>query len=162
MKKLEGKLKTEQAEKKSLQIKKSELDKNIIEINQGKGNKAMNKIIEEKKVEIHHLKKQLKLPTERVVQTVELKIVLQEKEVLQTELKNTNAIVDTIRDEKASLEDQIKDLKEKVDNMTIVDPSLSLAYELGILSVKELELKNAQEELDKVKKTLENKINLVT
>ena len=74
---------------------------------------------------------------------MELKIVLQEKEVLQTKLQNTKDIVGTIRDEKDALEDQIKALKEKVDNMTIVYPSLSLALELGILSVKELELKNA-------------------
>lgn len=89
----------------------------------------------------------MKLPSESVVQTVELKIVLQEKEVLQIELQNTKAIVGTIRDQKDSLEDQIKALKEKVDNMTIFDPSISLASKLGSLSVKEIELKNAQEEL---------------
>ena len=96
----------------------------------------MNKIVQEKEAEIQNLKKQLKLPSESVVQTVELKTVLQEKEVLHTELQNTKAIVGTIRDEKATFEDQIKALKEKVDNMTIVDPSLSLASELGSLSVK--------------------------
>lgn len=51
--------------------------------------------------------------------------------------------MDTIRDEKAALEDQIKAFKEKVDNMTIVDPSLSLASEFGGLFVKEIELKDA-------------------
>ena len=90
------------------------------------------------------MKKQLKLPSEGAVQTMELKIVLQEKEVLQAELQNTKAIVGTIRDEKVSLEDQIKALKEKVDKMTIVDPNLSLASELGSLSIKKLKLKNAQ------------------
>ena len=104
----------------------------------------------------------MKLPTERVVQTIELKTILQEKEILQTELQNTKAIVGNIRDEKVALEDQIKSLKEKVDNMTIVDPSLSLASELGRLSIKELELKNAQEEVVEVKKTLADKVKLLT
>ena len=63
----------------------------------------MNKIVKEKKVEIQNLKKQLKLPSEGEVQTMELKIVLQEKEVLQTELQNTKAIVGTIKDEKVAL-----------------------------------------------------------
>ena len=122
----------------------------------------MNKIVEEKEAEIQNLKKQLKLPAESDVQIVELRTILQEKEVLQTELQNTKAIVGTIRDEKVALEDQIKALKEKVDNMTIVDRSLSLASELGSLSVKELELKNAQEDLVEVKKTLADKIKLLT
>ena len=104
----------------------------------------------------------MKLPAESTVQTIELKTILQEKEVLQTGLQNTKAIVGTIRDEKVALEDQIKALKKKVDNMTIVDPSLSLASELVSLSVKELELKNAQEELAEVMKTLADKIKLLT
>jgi hypothetical protein len=85
-KNLEVKLKIEQVEKKALQIKKSELEKKIIEINKGKGSEAMNKIYEETKAELQNLKKQLKLPTESIVQIVELKTILQEKEVLQTEL----------------------------------------------------------------------------
>ena len=138
------------------------MEKKIIEINQGKGNEVMNKIAEEKEAKIQNLKKQLKPPAESVVQRVELKIVLQEKEALQTELQNTKAIVGTIRDEMVGLEDQIKALKDKVDNMTIVDPSLSLASELGSLSVRELESKNAQEDLAEVKKTLIDKIKLLT
>ena len=46
--KQEGRLKTEQAEKKALQIKKIELEKNIVEISQGLENEAMNKIVQEK------------------------------------------------------------------------------------------------------------------
>ena len=46
--------------------------------------------------------------------------------------------------------------------MTTVDPRLSLAFELGSLSVKEIELKNAQEELAEVKKTLVDKIKILT
>lgn len=124
-KKLEGKLKMEQAEKKDLPIKKVELEKKIIEINQGNENEAMNKIVEEKKVEIQNLKKQLKLTMESPVQIVELKAVLQEKEVLQTELKNTKEIVGTITAEKPSLEGKIKKLNEIFNNMTIVDSSIS-------------------------------------
>ena len=52
LKKLEGKLKTQQAEKKALQINKSELEKKIIEINQGQGSEAINKMVEEKEEEI--------------------------------------------------------------------------------------------------------------
>ena len=80
---------------------------------------------------------------------------------MQTELQNTKTIVRTIKDEKDSLEDQIKALKGKVDKLTIVHPSLSLAYELGSLSVKELELKNAQEELEEAKQSLLNKDKLL-
>ena len=118
------------------------MERKIVEINNGAGNEAMNKIMQEKEVQIQNLKKPLKLPSEGAVQTMELKTVLQEKGILQIELQNTKSIVETIKDEKASLEDQIKDLKEKVDKMTIVDPSLSLASELGSSYVKELELRN--------------------
>ena len=43
--KMEGRLKTEHDEKKTLQIKKTELEKKIVEINEGKGTEAMNKIV---------------------------------------------------------------------------------------------------------------------
>ena len=46
--------------------------------------------------------------------------------------------------------------------MTIVYLGLSLASELGSLFVKELELKNTQEELAEVKKTLLDKTKLLT
>ena len=65
--KLEGRLETEQAEKNDLQIKKPQLEKKIVEINQGARNEAMNKIVQEKEAEIQNLKKQLKLPSEGVV-----------------------------------------------------------------------------------------------
>ena len=45
--------------------------------------------------------------------------------------------------------------------MSIIDPSLSLAFELGSLSVKESELKNAQEELEEAKQSLLNKDKLL-
>ena len=121
----------------------------------------MNNIIQEKDAEIENLKKQLKLPSEGAVQTIELKIVLQEKEVLQTKLQNTKSIVGTIKDEKYALEDKIKYLKDKVDKMSIADPSIYLASELGILSVKELELKKVQDELEEAKKSVLDKDKLL-
>ena len=63
-KKLEGRIETEQAKKKALQIKKAELDKKIVEINQGNALEAMNKMVEEKEAKIQNLKKQLKHPVE--------------------------------------------------------------------------------------------------
>ena len=120
-KKLEGKLKTKQAEKKDLQIKRIDLENKIVEINKGVGHEGMNNIIQEKDVEIRNLKKQLMLPSEGAVQTIGLNTVLHEKEFLQTELQNKKAIVRTNKDEKTFLEDQIKSLKEKVDKMSIGD-----------------------------------------
>lgn len=49
-KKLEVKLKIEQAKKKAPQIKRTKMEKKIIEINKGARNEAMNKITQEKDV----------------------------------------------------------------------------------------------------------------
>ena len=95
------------------------------------------------------------------MQTVDLKTVLQEKEVLQIELQNTKAIVGTINVQKSSLEDQIKTLKEKLDQNSITDPNLTLASELGNLSVKELELKKVQEEVEETKQDILDKDKLL-
>ena len=81
---------------------------------------------------------------------------------MQTELKNTKAIVGTSKDEKIALEDQIKALKEKVDKMAIADPSISLESKLGSLYVKELELKKVQEGLEEAKQSLLEKDKLLT
>ena len=80
---------------------------------------------------------------------------------MQTELQNTKDIFGTIKDQKSSLEDQIKALKEKVDKMSIADPSITLASELGNLSVKELELKKVQEELKEAKHDILDKDKLL-
>ena len=50
--KLESKLKTEQGEKKGLQIKKTKLEKNIVEMNKETRNSTLNTLLEEKDVEI--------------------------------------------------------------------------------------------------------------
>ena len=76
-----------------------------MEINKGVGNDLTNTLTQEKDVKIQNIKKQLKLPHEGPVQTIELKTILQEKEVLQNELQNTKAIVGTIKDQKNALED---------------------------------------------------------
>ena len=103
------------------------------------------------KIEIQNLKKQLKMPHEDPIQTVELKTILQEKEVLQNEIQNTKAIVGMIKDHKTALEYQVKILKEKVEQLSISDPSLTLVTKLGNMSVKEIELRKIQEELQKEK-----------
>ena len=94
--------------------------------------------------------------------TIKLKTGLREKEDLRTKLQNTIVIVGTIKDENAALEDQIKKLNENFDNMTIVDSNISLASELGSLSVKELELKSNQDELVETKKFLADNVRVVT
>lgn len=76
-------------------------------------------------------------------------------------MHNTKAIVGTIKDQKSALENQIKTLKEKVNQMTIIDPSLTLASELGNLSVKEIELKKVQGELEEAKKHILDKDKLL-
>ena len=87
---------------------------------------------------------------------------MQEKESLQIELQNTKTIVGTIKEEKEVLEDQVKKLNEKFENMTTVDSSISLALELRSLSVKEFELNSAQDELEETKKILAEKVRMMT
>ena len=122
-----------------------------MEINKEAGNIIVNILIEEKDVEIQNLKKNLKMPHEPHVHTAELKIVLQEKEILENKLQNTKAIVGTITDQKEILEGQIKLLKDQVSLLSSFDPNFSLASELGNLSVKEVEFNKIQEELETTK-----------
>ena len=76
LRKLENKLRTEQAEKKALQIEKTEWEKNIVEVNKETGNNTLNSLLEEKDAEIQNLKKNLKMPHDSHVQTDKLKTVL--------------------------------------------------------------------------------------
>ena len=78
-KKLENKLKTEAAKKKAMQIKKIELEKKVLQVTKGNADDALNKIILEKEAKIQNLKKKLKLPHDSSMETVELKVVLEEK-----------------------------------------------------------------------------------
>ena len=78
-KKLENKLKTEVVEKKAMHIKNIELEKKVLQITKGNADDALNKIILEKEAEIQNLKKKLKLPHDSPVETVQIKVVLEEK-----------------------------------------------------------------------------------
>lgn len=78
----ESKLKTETTEKKSLQIKNTKLEKNILECKKDPSNEAISSFLQEMDIEIQALKKKLKIHHEAYVQTVELKIVLQDKDSL--------------------------------------------------------------------------------
>jgi phosphotransferase system IIB component len=75
------------------------------------------------------------MPHEAHVQTVELKTILLEKEVLENELQNTKAIVGTFKDQKEVLESQGKLLKHHVDQLSLSDPNFSLCYRArGVIS----------------------------
>ena len=78
-KKLENKLKTKATEKKTMHIKKIELEKKVLQITKGNANDALNKIIAKKEAKIQNLKKKLKLPHDSFVEIAELKVVLEEK-----------------------------------------------------------------------------------
>lgn len=160
-KKLENKLKTDVAEKKAIQNKKTELEKKILQISKGNADDALNKAILEKETEIQSVKKKLKLPHDSHVETAELKIVLEEKQNLETELQNTEAMVGTIQGQKEELEQEIQLLKGQVEKLSLTDPTFSIASELGELIVTNMELINLQEKLEKIKKNILEKDNLL-
>jgi phosphotransferase system IIB component len=110
----------------------------------------LNTLLEEKDTEIQNLKKKLKMPHDAHVQTAELKTILQEKQILENELQNTKAVVGTIKDKKEMLENQVKLLKDKVDQLSLSNPNFPLVTNIGELSIKDLEFKKVQEELEKV------------
>lgn len=80
---------------------------------------------------------------------------------MESELQNTKAMVGTIQGEKEELEQQIQLLQGQVENMSLANPSFSIASELGELSVTNLELRNAQDELDQAKQDILVKENLL-
>ena len=67
------------------------------------------------------------------VQIAKLQIVLQEKQVLEDKLQNTKAVVGTIKDQKEMLENQVKLLKDQVDQMSLSNPNFSLVTKIGEL-----------------------------
>lgn len=95
------------------------------------------------------------------METTELKIVLEEKQNLESELHNTKAMVGTIKGQKEELEQQIQVLKSQVEKMSLVDPSFSIASELGELLVTNLDMRNLQDELDQAKQDILEKENLL-
>ena len=96
------------------------------------------------------------------METVEFKIVLEEKQNLETELQNTKAMVGTIQSQKEELEHEIQILKGKVEKLSLTDPAFSIASDLGELIVTNLELRNLQEELEQIKQNHLEKYNLLT
>ena len=62
-------------------------------------------------------------------------------------MQNTKAVVGTIKDQKEILENQVKLLKDKLEQFSLFDPNFSLVTEIGELSVKDLECKKVKEEL---------------
>ena len=55
------------------------------------------------------------------------------------------------------LENRVKLLKDKVDQMSLSDPKFSFVTEIGELSIKDLEYKKVKEELKKVKQDVSDK-----
>ena len=53
--------------------------------------------------------------------------------MLENELQNTKVVVGTIKDQKEMLENQVKILKDKVDQMSLSDPNFFLVIEIGEL-----------------------------
>ena len=78
---------------------------------------------------------------------------------MENELQNTKAVVGTIKDQKEMLENQVKLLKDKVDQLSLSVPNFSLVKEIGELLVQDLEFKKVQEELEKVKQDFIDKVS---
>lgn len=95
------------------------------------------------------------------METIELKVVLQEKQVLEIELQDTKAILGNFQNQKEELENQIQILKNEIEQLSLVDPNFSIATELGKLSVKDVEMKALQEDLAKAKQDILEKDKLL-
>ena len=156
-KELQNKVKTQNAEKRALQIKKDQLEKKLLDQGKQVGDNNLTLLIQEKDTKISSLKKKLKILQEAYVQTYELKIVMEEKDSLQKQLIDSQANFVFCNNQKLLLEEQVKLLKEKIDQGSLANPSFVLASELGNLSVKHIELKKAQDELLLVRKQVQDK-----
>lgn len=77
---------------------------------------------------------------------------MEEKDSLQKQLVDNQANFASCNNQKLLLEEQVRLLKGKIDQASSTDPDFSLASELGNLSVNDLELKKAQDELHLVRK----------
>ena len=86
----------------------------------------------------------MKIPHDAHVETIELKVVLQEKQALEAELQDTKAIVGTFQNQKEELESQIQILKNEIEQLSLTDPNFSISNELGKLSVKDVEVQTLQ------------------
>ena len=133
------------------------MEKKTLDQSKQAGENNMTLLIQERDAKISSLKKKLKIPQEAYVQTSELKIVMEEKESLQKQLIDSQANFASCNNQKILLEEQIKLLQEKVDQGSSTDPSFDLASEVDSLSVKDIELKKAHDELLLVKKQVQDK-----
>ena len=150
-------MKTQNAEKMALQIKKDQLEKKLLDQSKQASDNNMTLLIQEKDAEISSLKKKLKILQEDYVQNSELKIITKEKDSLQKQLIDNQANFASCNNQKLLLEEQVKLLKEKIDQGSSTDPSFVLASELGNLSIKHVELNKAQDELLLVRKQVHEK-----
>ena len=114
-KKLQDKVKSQNTEKRALQIKKDQLEKKLLEQSKQSGDNNLTLLIQDKDVEISSLKKKLKIPQEAYVQTSELKTVMEEKESLQKKLIDSQANYTVCNNQNLLLEEQIKLLQEKIN-----------------------------------------------
>ena len=87
------------------------------------------------------MKKKLKIPHDSHIETVELKVVLQENQALETKLQDTKTIVGTFLNQKEVLESKIQILKNEIEQLSLIDPNFSISNELGKLSDQDMEVK---------------------
>ena len=106
-------MKTQNAKKRALQIKKDRLEKKFLDQSKQVGDNNLTLLIQDKDAEISSLKKKLKIPQEAYVQTSELKIVMEEKDSLQKQLIDSQANFASCNNQKLLLEEQEKLLKER-------------------------------------------------
>lgn len=103
----------------------------------------------------------MEIPHDAHVESAEMKVVLQEKQALETELQDTKAIIGTFQNQKEVLESHIQTLKNEIEQLLLIDPNFSISNELGKLSIKDMEVKTLQEDLDKVKQDTLDKDRLL-
>ena len=94
-----------------MQIKKTKLEKKIVELNKDSGNEVITSLLQEKDMDIQALKKKLNMTHDAHVQTTKLETILQEKKILENELQNTKATIGTFKTQNQELEQQIQSLK---------------------------------------------------
>lgn len=155
--KLERKLNSKVLEKMNFQIKKEELENQVLELVNDGANDTIPSLIQEKETKIQTLNKNVKIPHDSRVQTTEWEKVIQEQETLESKLQNTKSVVGTLKAHNEEMEKKIQTLKEMVEQLSLSDPNFSLVTELGKLTFQDLDMKKLQESLDKAKQELKEK-----
>ena len=70
---------------------------------------------------------------------------------METKLQDAKSIVGTFQNQKEVLESQIHSLKKEIEQRSLTYPNFSITNELGKLSIKDMEVKTLQEDLEKCK-----------